>query len=58
MMEEQTNGQHGVVRQTCDDVQSDGRCGEGMARMALYHRHCQDPVIFELSTTLEAGRQR
>ena len=39
-------GQHDVVRQTYDDAQSDGRYEEGMARMALYHRHCQDPVIF------------
>ena len=39
-------GQHDVVRQAYDDVQSDGRYEEGMARMALYHRHCQDPVIF------------
>lgn len=38
--------QHAVVRQEYDDVQSDGRYEEGMARMALYHRHCQDPVIF------------
>ena len=27
-------------------VQSDGRYEEGMARMSVYHRHCQDPVIF------------
>lgn len=37
---------HDVVRNQYDDVQSDGRYEEGMARMALYHRHCQDPVIF------------
>jgi len=39
-------GQHDAVRQMYDDAQSDGRYEEGMARMALYHRHCQDPVIF------------
>jgi 2-polyprenyl-3-methyl-5-hydroxy-6-metoxy-1,4-benzoquinol methylase len=38
--------QHAVTRQQYDDAQSDGRFEEGMARMALYHRHCQDPVIF------------
>ena len=37
---------HAVVKQKYDDVQSDGRYEEGMARMALYHHHCQDPVIF------------
>jgi 2-polyprenyl-3-methyl-5-hydroxy-6-metoxy-1,4-benzoquinol methylase len=35
-----------VVREQYDNVQSDGRYEAGMARMALYHRHCQDPVIF------------
>ena len=39
-------GQHDVVKETYDEVQSDGRYEEGMARMAVYHRHCQDPVIF------------
>lgn len=38
--------QHDVVRQKYDEAQGDGRYEEGMARMALYHRHCQDPVIF------------
>ena len=38
--------QHDTVRQAYDEVQSDGRYAEGMARMALYHHHCQDPVIF------------
>jgi toxoflavin synthase len=38
--------QHAVVKQKYDDVQSDGRYEEGMARMAVYHRYCQDPVIF------------
>jgi len=38
--------QHDAVKQTYDEVQNDGRYEEGMARMALYHRHCQDPVIF------------
>ena len=37
---------HEDVKQQYDEVQSDGRYEEGMARMALYHRHCQDPVIF------------
>jgi 2-polyprenyl-3-methyl-5-hydroxy-6-metoxy-1,4-benzoquinol methylase len=37
---------HAVVKEKYDEVQSDGRYEEGMARMALYHRHCQDPVIF------------
>ena len=40
------NNKHAVVKEQYDDVQSDGRYQEGMARMALYHRHCQDPVIF------------
>ena len=35
-----------VVKEKYDEVQSDGRYEEGMARMALYHHHCQDPVIF------------
>src|SRR5688572_20975270 len=39
-------GQHDIVKQQYDEVQSDGRYEEGMAMMALYHRHCQDPVIF------------
>jgi ubiquinone/menaquinone biosynthesis C-methylase UbiE len=39
-------GQHTVVKDQYDQAQSDGRYEEGMARMALYHRHCQDPVIF------------
>lgn len=38
--------QHDTVREAYDEVQSDGRYEEGMARMALYHRHCQDPIIF------------
>ena len=38
--------QHRVVKEQYDEVQSDGRYEEGMARMAVYHRHCQDPVIF------------
>ena len=37
---------HDIVQQKYDEVQSDGRYEEGMAKMALYHRHCQDPVIF------------
>jgi toxoflavin synthase len=38
--------QHAAIKQQYDDVQSDGRYEEGMARMAVYHRYCQDPVIF------------
>jgi toxoflavin synthase len=38
--------QHDIVKQQYDEVQTDGRYEEGMARMALYHHHCQDPVIF------------
>jgi 2-polyprenyl-3-methyl-5-hydroxy-6-metoxy-1,4-benzoquinol methylase len=39
-------GQHAVVQEQFDEAQSDGRYEEGMARMAVYHHHCQDPVIF------------
>jgi ubiquinone/menaquinone biosynthesis C-methylase UbiE len=35
---------HDHVREQYDEAAS--RFEEGMARMALYHRHCQDPVIF------------
>ena len=35
---------HDHVREQYDDTAS--MFEEGMARMALYHRHCQDPVIF------------
>jgi 2-polyprenyl-3-methyl-5-hydroxy-6-metoxy-1,4-benzoquinol methylase len=41
------NDQHATVKKQFDDAQSDGRYDEGMARMAVYHRHCQDPVIFQ-----------
>lgn len=41
------NCQHHQVKEKFDEAQSDGRYEEGMARMALYHRHCQDPVIFQ-----------
>ena len=37
---------HEAVQGQYDAVQADGRYEEGMARMALYHHHCQDPVIF------------
>jgi 2-polyprenyl-3-methyl-5-hydroxy-6-metoxy-1,4-benzoquinol methylase len=37
---------HSDVKKTYDEAQSAGLYEEGMARMALYHRHCQDPVIF------------
>jgi 2-polyprenyl-3-methyl-5-hydroxy-6-metoxy-1,4-benzoquinol methylase len=50
IMEPQTKhsraDQHDIVTRKYDEVQSDGRYEEGIARMALYHRHCQDPVIF------------
>ena len=36
---------HNDVRGQYDDVAS--HFEEGMGRMALYHRHCQDPVIFQ-----------
>jgi ubiquinone/menaquinone biosynthesis C-methylase UbiE len=39
-------GQHTTVKDQYDEVQRDGRYEEGMARMAVYHHHCQDPVIF------------
>lgn len=35
------------VREQYDEVHSDGRYEEAMARMAVYHQHCQDPVIFK-----------
>lgn len=37
---------HAIVKEKYDEVQRDGRYEEGMARMAVYHRYCQDPVIF------------
>jgi SAM-dependent methyltransferase len=37
---------HDEIKNQYDEVQSEGLYEEGMARMALYHRHCQDPVIF------------
>lgn len=40
------NDEHAIVKEQYDAVQRDGRFEEGMARMAVYHRHCQDPVIF------------
>ena len=43
-MEQRTGGlptdQHSIVKDTYDEVQSDGRYEEGMARMVLYHRFC------------------
>ena len=45
-MEHSQSGQRDVVKQKYDEAQIDGRYEEGMARMAIYHRHCQDPVIF------------
>ena len=37
---------HDEIKNQYDQVQAEGLYEEGMARMALYHRHCQDPVIF------------
>lgn len=44
--EKQPRRERDVVQEQFDAAQADGRYEEGMARMALYHRHCQDPVIF------------
>lgn len=38
---------HSDVQKEYDQAQAEGLYEEGMANMALYHRHCQDPVIFE-----------
>jgi 2-polyprenyl-3-methyl-5-hydroxy-6-metoxy-1,4-benzoquinol methylase len=38
---------HNSVKEKYDEAQSEGRYEEAMARMAVYHRHCQDPVIFQ-----------
>ena len=35
------------VRDLFDEAQLQGLYEEGMRRMALYHSHCQDPVIFQ-----------
>jgi ubiquinone/menaquinone biosynthesis C-methylase UbiE len=43
-MKHQQASDHDGVRKQYDETAS--RFEEGMARMALYHRHCQDPVIF------------
>lgn len=40
------DGSHGSLKEQYDDVQAQGVYEEGMARMAVYHQHCQDPVIF------------
>ena len=37
---------HDEIKDQYDEVQAEGLYEEGMARMDLYHRHCQDPVIF------------
>lgn len=34
-------GQHDSIKEQYDQVIGDGSYEEGMARMALYHRHCQ-----------------
>jgi 2-polyprenyl-3-methyl-5-hydroxy-6-metoxy-1,4-benzoquinol methylase len=36
---------HDRIREEFDEVE-ESIFEEGLARMALYHRHCQDPVIF------------
>lgn len=46
MTDESSFPGHDGVRDRYDDVHSQGVYEEGMARMALYHRHCQDPVVF------------
>lgn len=38
---------HQGVKEQFDDAQAADLYEEAMARMALYHRHCQDPVIFQ-----------
>lgn len=43
-MEPRDRDGHEEVREQYDELEA--RFDEGMARMALYHRHCQDPVIF------------
>jgi toxoflavin synthase len=43
-MTDRSESGHDDVREQYDD--SAAQFEEGMARMALYHRHCQDPVIF------------
>lgn len=43
-MEERDENGHDDIREQYDETAS--LFEEGMARMALYHRHCQDPVIF------------
>lgn len=40
-------GKHESLKEQYDDVLAQGLYEEGMARMAVYHQHCQDPVIFE-----------
>ena len=40
------DGGHQDVRDQFDEAQQQGLYEEAMRRMALYHRHCQDPVIF------------
>ncbi|MCO6512671.1 MAG: class I SAM-dependent methyltransferase [Aridibacter famidurans] len=42
-----TEPRHSKTRQDFDEAQLAGLYEEGMANMALYHRHCQDPVIFK-----------
>lgn len=43
-MKKRNADNHDDVREQYDEIASVYE--EGMARMALYHRHCQDPVIF------------
>ena len=43
-MKQRRADDHVRIREQYDEIAS--HFEEGMARMALYHRHCQDPVIF------------
>lgn len=45
--QQSTGGKHELLREQYDDVMARGLYEEGMARMAIYHQHCQDPVIFK-----------
>jgi len=44
--EQPPSDEHAVVEGQYDAVQNEGQYEEGMARMAVYHRYCQDPVLF------------
>lgn len=51
--QQSTQGNHELVRAQYDDVQTQGLYEEGMARMAVYHQYCQDPVIFRTLGNLQ-----